>query len=248
MDPRAQATKPARYAIHTLLTTINVGMLVVVVATLMGLALMRRRPALALIAAATIGGATLVTELLKHTLYRPAFTLGEPFGNTFPSGHTTVAFSVGVAAVLVAPPHLRRLVAAGAVLYAAAVGIAVVAAGWHRPSDVAGAFLVVTGWAALVALVSSAYVPDVFDEPPPDAVERAIAPRHLLAVALTLAATYVVLLAALLVRRGGDIDWVLPGGTFLASSVAIAVLAAILLPALLVAVNRTAYRTPRLSA
>src|SRR5262249_16624387 len=75
--------------------------------------------------------------------------------NSFPSGHTTTAFAVGVAAALVAPPRWRRPVAAGAFLYGTAIGIATIAAGWHRPSDVAGALLVVTGWAAGVGLAGA---------------------------------------------------------------------------------------------
>lgn len=237
LDRRALANKPTRYAIHTLLETIGAGMLVVVLATLIGVALMRRRPALALIAAVTIGGAALWTELLKHTLFRPAFVFAEPFGNTFPSGHTTVAFSVGVAATLVASPQFRRLVALGAVLYGAAVGIAVVAAGWHRPSDVAGAYLVVTGWAAVVALVSAARFPGVFAAapasapPPPGAIT--LAPRHLLLGALALAGAYIALLAAVLARRGGEIHWTLPGKPFLAASAALVVLVSVLMLALI---------------
>ncbi len=237
LDNRALAAKPARYAIHTLLTTISVGMLVVVLATLVGVAIVRRRPALALVAGATILGAALWTEALKHLLDRPTLIFGEPWGNTFPSGHTTVAFSVGVAAMLVAPPHLRRLVAAGAALYGAAVGIAVVAAGWHRPSDVAGAFLVVTGWAAIVALAGALRFPGLFSAAPPSAEQQpaaiAIQPRHLLLGALTLVGAYVALLTAVLVRRGGEIHWTLPGGSFLAASGALALLAALLTAALL---------------
>lgn len=241
LDNRALAAKPARYAIHTLLTTISVGMLVVVLATLVGVAILRRRPALALVAGATIVGAALWTEALKHLLDRPVLVAGEPWGNSFPSGHTTVAFAVGVAATLVAPAHLRRLVATGAALYGAAVGIAVVAAGWHRPSDVAGAFLVVIGWTAVVALAGALRFPGLFSGAPPAADRPADAiafqPRHLLLGALALAGAYVALLTALLVRRGDEIHWTLPGAGFLAASAALAVLAAALVAALLIALQ-----------
>src|SRR6185312_4889575 len=69
------------------------------------------------------------------------------------SGHTTTAFAVGIAAALAAPARWRRVVAAGAFVYGTTIGVATIAAGWHRPSDVAGALLVVTGWAAAVVLV-----------------------------------------------------------------------------------------------
>ncbi|MGB2712432.1 MAG: phosphatase PAP2 family protein [Conexibacter sp.] len=241
LDRRALAAKPARYAIHTLLTTISVGMLVVVIAILVGQAIVRRRPPLALVAAAIVGGAPLWTEAHKHLLDRPSLFPGEPFGNTFPSGHTTVAFAVGIAATLVAPPHLRRAVGAGAALYGAAVGIAVVAAGWHRPSDVAGAYLVVTGWAALVALAALIRFPGLFSAAAHDAGERRgepiLAPRHLLLAGIALAGGYVALLAFVLARRGSDIDWTLPGGTFLAAGAMLAVLAALLTAALLAALH-----------
>lgn len=59
--------------------------------------------------------------------------------NSFPSGHTTAAASVGVAISLVVPPSSRRGIGLLGVLWTAAVGIGVVVAGWHRPSDAIGA-------------------------------------------------------------------------------------------------------------
>lgn len=237
MDHRALATRPARYAIHDLLTTIGAGMLVVVIAVLVGQALVRRRPALALVAVATIAGAALCTEVLKHGLTRPDLSIfSDPDGNTFPSGHTTVAFSVGIAAMLVVPPRLRRIVAVGAIAYGAAVGIAVVAAGWHRPSDVAGAYLVVVGWAALVALATARRFPSAFAaEAPPE--RPLLQGNHLAIVGVALAAGYVAALAAVLARHGGAIDWTLPGGTFLSACVALTVLAALATVALLAALR-----------
>ncbi len=237
LDRRALASRPARYAIHTLLTTIGTGMVVVVLAALAAQAIVRRRPPLALVGGAVVAGSTLITELLKHTLTRPQLYYGEPFGNVFPSGHTTVAFSVGVAAAFVAPPRLRTAVAGAAIAYAAAVGIAVVAAGWHRPSDVAGAYLVVTGWSALVAIASARRFPGIFSAEPPRPGAAAIEPRHLLLGVLALAAGYVAMLAAVLARRGGDIDWTLPGHNFLGACVALVALVTLLGAALLLALR-----------
>jgi membrane-associated phospholipid phosphatase len=146
----------ARDAAGELLTTISVGSLALVLALLAGQALLRRRVALAVVALAVVLGAVLTTEVLKHlVLTRPDLLPGRSSidHNSFPSGHTTTAFAVGIAATLAAPPRWRRLVAAGALAYGASIGIATVAAGWHRPSDVAGALLVATGWAAVVVLV-----------------------------------------------------------------------------------------------
>ncbi|HYV15417.1 MAG TPA: phosphatase PAP2 family protein [Conexibacter sp.] len=238
MDHRALATRPARYAIHDLLTTISAGMLVVVIAVLVGQALVRRRPALALVAVATIAGAALCTELLKHGLTRPdLYFFSDPEGNTFPSGHTTVAFSVGIAALLVVPSRLRGIVALGAIAYGAAVGIAVVAAGWHRPSDVAGAYLVVVGWGALVAFATARRFPRAFAAEAPS--ERPLLQSsHLAIVGVALAAGYVAALVAVLARHGGAIDWTLPGGTFLSACVALVALAALTTVALLIALRR----------
>ena len=51
------------------------------------------------------------------------------------------------------PVRWRGPAAAAGAPYGAAVGAATVTAGWHRPSDVIGAFLVTVGWAAAVGAV-----------------------------------------------------------------------------------------------
>ena len=55
--------------------------------------------------------------------------------------------------MLVAPSACGRPAALGGAAYAAAVGLAVIGLGWHRPSDVAAAYLVATAWAAACAAV-----------------------------------------------------------------------------------------------
>ena len=123
--------------------------LVAVVATLRG------RPRLALIAAASVGAAVLTTEVLKLViLERPDLVPSglSDAGNSYPSGHTTVGMSVCLAALLVVPARLRIVTALGAGAVGAAFGIAVVAAGWHRPSDAVGAYLVCLSVAALAAI------------------------------------------------------------------------------------------------
>ena len=120
------------------------------------LALARRRVALALAAATLVGGANVTTQLLKKVLLeRPDVGAGV-FGNSFPSGHTTVATSVGLAAVLVVPARLRPPVALLATAWAAATGTATLVSGGHRPSDVAGAALVTLGWALALAAALAA--------------------------------------------------------------------------------------------
>ena len=159
------ASLHARHAASQLLTTISVGSLALVLVLLVGQALLRRRLALAVVAVVVVLGAMLLTEVLKHlVLVRPELVATSIDRNSFPSGHTTIAFAVGIAAALAAPPRWRRTVAAGALLYGTVIGIATIAAGWHRPSDVAGAMLVVTGWAAAVVLAVALVYRDAFGD------------------------------------------------------------------------------------
>jgi hypothetical protein len=67
--------------------------------------------------------------------------------NWFPSGHATVAMSLAIALVLVVSANVRGWAALGGFAYATLVGAGTVTAGWHRPSDVIGAYLVVATWA-----------------------------------------------------------------------------------------------------
>ncbi len=87
-------------------------------------------------------------------LERPPLVPSFIFDNSYPSGHTTVGMSVAVAAMLVVPRRLLLPTAVGAGIFGSAFGVAVVAAGWHRPSDAVGAFLVVLSVAAACAAVS----------------------------------------------------------------------------------------------
>lgn len=138
------------------LRIVSVGTLGLAMVLVAAVGYLRQRPRLALIAAASIAVAVGITELLKLViLERPDFiptdlNAGE---NSFPSGHTTVGTAVSLAAVLVVPPRLRLVTALGAGAIAAAFGIAVVAAGWHRPADPAGSYLVCLGTAAAAAML-----------------------------------------------------------------------------------------------
>jgi membrane-associated phospholipid phosphatase len=125
---------------------------------LVGIALWRRRPFLALAVPAILIGANATTQLLKpalgdvrlielahvHTIYP----------GSWPSGHATAAMSLALCAVLVAGPQLRALVALLGAGFAVAVGYALVVASWHLPSDVLGGYLV----AATFALAAAAAV------------------------------------------------------------------------------------------
>ena len=157
IDGRRFAPARAERAADTLLGTIDTSTLALALVAIIGVALLRRRPAAALVAATTIAGAVVTTEILKsYVLPRPDLLGGVAYDNSFPSGHATIALAVGLAAVLVATPRARRRIALAAVLYAGAVGAATVALGWHRPSDVLGADLVATGWASACAALATA--------------------------------------------------------------------------------------------
>jgi membrane-associated phospholipid phosphatase len=127
-------------------------------AAMIGFALLRRRNGEAVAALVVVLGANLTTLLLKGLLAHPRFDAlpgyNQPWPNSFPSGHETAAASIGIALVLVAPPRLRPLATAVAVGFVGAVGLAVVVAQWHYPSDVIGGLLVASAWgfAALAAL------------------------------------------------------------------------------------------------
>lgn len=154
LNPRVQ------HASSRLLRSIDVSSLVALGGTIVLLAITRARIRLAVGAAALIVGATATAEGLKHVLARPELTgpdrLPVP---SFPSGHTTVAASLALGLVIVLPARWRAPAAVLGLAYAAAVGVATVTAGWHRPSDVVGGFLITVAWAAVVCAALEAWAP-----------------------------------------------------------------------------------------
>ena len=174
------------HAAHELLNTISIASLVLVGGLIVLIALTRRRPVLALGAAIVIGGSIVTSELLKRVfLARPNFGIVDAVGHhaSFPSGHTTVAFSLAIAALLVAPSRNRAVVGIVGALYAAAIGVGVVATANHRPSDPIGAVLVVTAWGAGVAAV----LLSVSFDAPRDDRDRRVSPALALGGAALLA-------------------------------------------------------------
>lgn len=114
-----------------------------------GLAFGRRREVL--VAVIVVSGANVTTQVLKSVLEHArtkAFERGWelPWPDSFPSGHTTAAASIAVALLLVAPAGYRLLAAGIGAALTGVVGLSVVILGWHYPSDVLGAFLVVGTW------------------------------------------------------------------------------------------------------
>lgn len=118
---------------------------------LVAVALARERPRVALAVAAVLALAPLTSELLKPLVAHPHVQIGASHigSASWPSGHSTAALALVLAAVLVAPARLRRLVAWVGGAFALAVGCALLILAWHMPSDVVGGYLVAALWTAL---------------------------------------------------------------------------------------------------
>lgn len=138
-------------AARDLLLGIDAAFVVVALVLVVVLALIQRRFARAIAAVAIVVCSVGSVEVLKHGLphFGPAIPDGRP--PTFPSGHTSIAVSLGLALVLAAPPALRPAAGLVGAAYAAGVGLSVILLGWHFPSDVAGSFFVCGFWAAAIA-------------------------------------------------------------------------------------------------
>ncbi|MEV4535051.1 phosphatase PAP2 family protein [Asanoa sp. NPDC049518] len=142
-------------AVDTILNTVSVVSLLAATASIGFIALIRRRLALAVGAILLILGANVTTQVLKRLLVRPELGVDmerAAAGNSLPSGHTTIAAAVAVSLLLVLPARLRGVGAVVGAVAAAAVGVATLSAGWHRPSDVVAALLVVGVWACVAGL------------------------------------------------------------------------------------------------
>ena len=126
----------------SLISTTAFGIAVVAVFVV---ALARRRAALAGVVAGAMVVSVLAAEALKELLPRPELVSGPGWllRNSFPSGTAAVAGAVAVGLLLVAPDRLRWIALPAGAIYAAVIGEATQATGWHRLSDVVGSLLVV---------------------------------------------------------------------------------------------------------
>ena len=142
-------TRLWRYA-EQVLDPVSVGYVVVVLLLTAGIAVARRRWWMAVQVAVLMAGATLTTQLLKYeVLYRPHLGTWPHYGNTLPSGHTTVAAAASASLLFVVAPRARPLVAVLGALYTGVTGWSTLIGQWHRPSDAVAAVFVVTAWFAL---------------------------------------------------------------------------------------------------
>lgn len=147
------ARQDAQSSLLSALGTISTRTAALALAVCVVLALIRRRFAAAAAAVLVVGGANVTTQLIKAGLDRPDFAEGS--SNSLPSGHTTVATSIVLAALLVVPIGLRLLTAGLGAFAIMFIGTSTVVAGWHRPSDVIAAFAVSLAWGGLAVLLLS---------------------------------------------------------------------------------------------
>jgi len=125
-------------------------------AALVGMALIRARPLLAVGVATLVFGTAFLAELLKEVLPRPALGV-DPValaGNTGPSGHASIAMAIALALVMVVPIRLRPVAAALGAAWATIIATSTLAAGWFRPGDALSGELLALGLAlALCAVI-----------------------------------------------------------------------------------------------
>lgn len=107
--------------------------------------------------------------LLRRLLYEVDPLGGEEVRGSgveaFPSAHTAVAISIAVAALMLAPVHLHRVVATLGGLAAAFIGLASIVEGGHYPSDAVGAFLAVFAVASFIGVAGANDDAPVSQEP-----------------------------------------------------------------------------------
>jgi membrane-associated phospholipid phosphatase len=114
--------------------------------------ILRRRWDLLVRGVVLVAGANATTQVLKHSVIeRPGYAGFGP--NALPSGHVTLVTSLVFVAFIVASAQWRPLIAVVGCGWIAAIAVATVVSGWHRPSDTVAALLVCVGWAALVSAV-----------------------------------------------------------------------------------------------
>lgn len=140
-----------------LLGVVSVPFLVLVVAAAVLVALAQRRWSIAVAAIVVLVGANVTTQVLQASLERPSLGVSSLVMNSFPSGHATVAASIAVTALLVAPVGWRAAIALLGTLVSAALGISTMigvdTTAWHRGSDVVAAMLIASAWYFLVEAV-----------------------------------------------------------------------------------------------
>ena len=125
--------------------------LAAVAALLVASVVLQRRFALLVRLLVLFVGANGTTQLLKVWITRPYLDVDYALPNSFPSGHVTLVATVALALIAVTPAPWRRMMTSFGWALVTTVGVAVLAVGWHRLSDVLSAILI-AGIFALAAL------------------------------------------------------------------------------------------------
>ena len=147
-----------------LLHEIRISTIALAIILLLVIGLLRRRLGTALLAVAAFGSSIVAAEILKLTLPRndltPELNAYVDNGNidTYPSGHATIAMGFALALIMVSSPRARLPVAAFAMAWASGVSVAALAAGWHRPSDLAGGMALAVLFVAAAAALATRHL------------------------------------------------------------------------------------------
>ncbi|QCR18069.1 phosphatase PAP2 family protein [Agrococcus sp. SGAir0287] len=177
-----------------LLGLVGISTLAAACAALLAIGLVRRRGDLALVAIAVVAASAIIGQLLKHlVLSRPTVVAEQ--GNSFPSGHMIAFAAVAAGALVVLPAALRLVAAPFAAVLLSVVAIRLVHDGWHRPSDVVGALLLVVCLTALATL---------WRAPVPPSRRAPYRLLELVLLASAGVASLVAIVAAIVVAAAGD--------------------------------------------
>ncbi len=127
--------------------------IVAVVAVIAALTAWQRKWWRGLGAIALFVGANVTTQGIKAVWDRPDLGLYDAYGNSWPSGHTTLAASAVFALLLLAPTRARWAVAMIGGIFASLMAWGTLFTGWHRPSDTVAAIGVSAIWYVLVETI-----------------------------------------------------------------------------------------------
>lgn len=201
-------------------------------ALLVAIALLRRRPRVALAVTILAPAAPLTAELLKPLLAHPHAHVG--FGwigaASWPSGHSTAAMTLVLCALLVAPHRLRPTVAVLGSVFAIAVGLSLLILAWHMPSDVLGGYLL----AALYGSLALAALRAAEHRQPSEARWRS---EDLLAPVVVVLAGTLAVVVVVLIRAGQVASFASGHHLLIAAAAVIAALAALISAALALALR-----------
>lgn len=149
-EGRAAVSPQATKRLDRMLRTVTETSLFLLGGAIVCIALAQRRLRLVFVVGGCMSMAVVTTEVLKlFVLTRPSFGGVQGIANnSYPSGHATIAMVLSLGLVMVSTSRWRRVATVAAALLATAFGTAVLATGWHRPSDTFGAYAVALMWFA----------------------------------------------------------------------------------------------------